>query len=110
LPDVRLQASLGQDAPRWLFRRVDQGGGQYLVIVVEQVGYAAPGNLHPVPAQGGVDFRHAAVLTVAQQARQGDDVQAELVLRQRQRTLRLRLVRDMKAGAPLALAAADPHP
>jgi hypothetical protein len=41
-----------------------------------------------------VDLGHAAVVAVAQHADQGDDVQAELVLRQRQGALRLRPVRD----------------
>ena len=51
--------------------RAGQAGGQEFVVAVEQVGHAALGDLHPAPAQGGVDLRHAAVLAVAQHARPG---------------------------------------
>jgi hypothetical protein len=112
--DIRLQAVEGQDDPALAPQhppqpaRVGQVGGEQLVVAVEQVGDAALGNLHPAPAQGGVDLRHAAVLAVAQHPDQGDDIQPELLLRQRQRALRLRPVRDMEARAARTLTPADP--
>jgi hypothetical protein len=116
MSDIRLQAIQGQDDPALPFQhppqpaRVGQAGGEQFVIAVEQVGNAALGDLHPARAQGGVDLRHAAVLTVAQHPDQGDDVQPELLLRQRQRALRLRPIGTMKTRAALVLAAADLQP
>ena len=46
-----------------------------------------------------MDLRHAAVLAVAQRPDQGDDVEAELVLRQRDGALGLRPVGPVMAGA-----------
>jgi hypothetical protein len=57
-----------------------------------------------------MDLRDAAVLAVAQQADQGDDVEAELVLWQRQGALRLRPVGDVETTAPGRLAASDAQP
>ena len=65
---------------------------------------------HPALAQAAVDLGHAAVLAVAQGADQGDDVEAELVLRQHDRPLGLRPVGPAMAGAARVLAAADLQP
>src|SRR5688572_6672247 len=53
-------------------------------------GDRAFGDRHPTLAQAAVDLGHAAVLAVAPRADQGDHVEAELVLRQHDRTLGLR--------------------
>src|SRR5215208_3653727 len=74
---------------------------------VEQVGDRAFGDRHPTLAQAAVDLRHAAVLAVAPGADQGDDVKAELVLRQHDRPLSFRPIGLMAAGAARVLAAAD---
>src|SRR5215208_3591936 len=72
---------------------------------VEQVGDRAFGDRHPALAQAAVDLRHAAVLAVAPGADQGDDVKAELVLRQHDRPLGFRPIGLMAAGAARVLAA-----
>src|SRR4051794_10818772 len=115
-PTSGCRPSSARMTPRWPRKyppqpaRVGQAGGEQLVVAVQQVGNAPLGDLQPAPAQGGVDFRHTAVVAVAQHPDQGDNVEAELLLRQRQRALRLRPIGDVKARAARVLAAADPQP
>ena len=59
----------------------EQRQGQQLVVAVQQVGDAADADRHAAADQLGVDLGDAAVLGVAEAADQGDDVEAELVLR-----------------------------
>jgi hypothetical protein len=98
----------GQDRPQPVV--VGQGGRRQLVVAVEQVGDRAPGDRHPALAQAAVDLGHALVLAVAPGADQGDDVEAELVLRQDERALGLRPAGPAAAHTARVLAAADPQP
>ena len=86
--------------------RPSRGGDQFIV-ALEQVGHATLADRHAAPAQLLVDFRNAAVLTVAQGADQRDHVQAELVLRQRQGGFPLRPPCLMIAHTVPILAAPD---
>src|SRR4051812_32014686 len=85
-------------------RRAGRGGDQ-LVVALEQD--AAFADRHAAPAQLLVDLRDAAVLAVAQGADQGDHLQPELVLRQRQGGFCLRPPRLMIASTAAILAAPD---
>ena len=68
VPDIRLQAIERQDDPALPFQhppqpaRVGQAGGEQFVVLFKQLGDAALSDLHPAPAQGSMDLRHAAVL------------------------------------------------
>jgi hypothetical protein len=57
--------------------------------------------------QQGMDLRHAAMVTMAQRAHQGHDVQLELVLGQRQGALGLRPTGHMVPATDLAIAPAN---
>jgi hypothetical protein len=112
--DIGLQAVQRQDDTALAFQHPPQpphpgqGRGQELVVAVEQIGHAPLGDVDPAIPQGGVDLGHTAVVAVAQHAHKGDDVQAELVLRQRERALRLRPEGNVEARTTRRLAAADP--
>ena len=116
MADVRLEAVERQDRPPLPGQGrpqpvvVGERGGHELVVAVEQVGDRALGDRHPALAQAAVDLRHALVLAVAERPDQGDDVEAELVLRQHERALGLRPVGPVVADAGRVLAAADPQP
>ena len=94
MADVGLQAVDGQDHPPGLRRdppqprsASEQRQGQQLVVAVQEVADAARADRHAAADQLGVDLGDAAVLGVAEAADQGDDVEAELVLRQGKRAL-----------------------
>jgi len=73
---VRLQAIQRQNGPPLARQHAPQPfaarkrGRQQLVVAVEQVGHAALSDLHPPPAQGRVDLRHASMVAVTQSADQ----------------------------------------
>jgi len=71
---------------------VGHRGGQQFVVAVEQVGHAALGDRHLLRTQRLVDLRHAAMLVMTQPPGQRHHVQPELMLRQGNRTFRLRPV------------------
>ena len=102
--DIRLQAVERQDHPALPGQNgaqpviVGERGRHELVVAVEQVGDRALRDHHPALAQGAVDLGHAVVLAVAQGADQGDDVEAELVLRQDDGPLGLRPVGHAASG------------
>ncbi len=62
---------------------VGQAQRHQLLVAVQQLGHAALGDVHAVLAQRLVHLRHAALLAAAPVPDLGDDVQAELALRQR---------------------------
>jgi len=113
---VRLQAIQRQNGPPLARQHAPQPfaarkrGRQQLVVAVEQVGHAALSDLHPPPAQGRVDLRHASMVAVTQSADQGHHVQPKLVLRQRDRALLLRPIRPVVARAADLLAPAYLQP
>ena len=88
----------------------EQRQGQQLVVAVQQVADAARADRHAAADQLGVDLRDAAVLGVAEPADQGDDVEAELVLRQGEAPLLLGPEAGPMAGAVGVAAAADLEP
>ena len=116
MADVGLEAVDGQDHPPGLGRDPPQplgvraGQGQQLVVAVQQVADAARADRHAAADQLGVDLRDAAVLGVAEAADQGDDVEAELVLRQGEAALLLGPEADPVARAVGVAAAADLEP
>jgi hypothetical protein len=85
-------------------RRAGRGGDQ-LVVALQQD--AALADRHAAPVEFAVDFRHAAMLAVAQGADQGDHIEPKLMLRQRQGALGLRPPRLVVAPAGSVLAAPD---
>ena len=85
----------------------DSDERQQLVVAVQQVADAADADRHAAADQLGVDLRDAAVLGVAEPADQGDDVEAELVLRQGEAPLLLGAEAGLVAGAVGVAAAAD---
>ena len=105
MADVGLEAVDGQDHPAGGRRDppqppgVGEREGQQLVVAVQEVGDGAEADGHAAADQLGMDLRDAAVLGVAQGADQGDDVEAELVLRQGEAPLLLGAERDGVAGA-----------
>ena len=60
--------------------------------------FAGPTFAHPVTDEVDADLRNGSVLRVAEPADQSDDVQAELVAGQRDRSLGLGPVREGQAG------------
>ena len=105
MADVGLQAVDGQDHPAGGRRHpaeplgVGERQGEQLVVAVEQVGDGAEAEGHAAAGQLGMDLGDAAVLGMPQGADQGDDVEAELVLRQGVAALLLGAERDGVAGA-----------
>ena len=89
-------------APRLVHHCRDQ-----LVVTVEQVGHRALAHRHAALPQGMMDLRHAAVLAVAQGPDQGDHVEAELVLRQRDGAFGFGPVGPVVAGTAGRLATSD---
>lgn len=71
---LRLQAGL---QALWL---VEMSGDQFLV-AINQVIQGALGQLNATPEDPVLDLRDAAVLPVAQQSHQADDVQTKLPMR-----------------------------
>jgi hypothetical protein len=63
--------------------RIAQAPCDQLLVAMQQHRHAALGDLYPALPQRLVDLGHAALLTGAQLADGGDDVQAELAVRQR---------------------------
>jgi hypothetical protein len=86
---------------------VGQAQRYQLLVAVERVRDAALRDGHPARRQRPVDLGHAAVLAVAQRPDQGDDVEAELAVRQRPAALLLRAIGPaiQRAGR----IAAQPH-
>ena len=111
--DVRLEAVDRQDhAPGRPGQATDAAGvghgqGEQLVVAVQEAGDAADADGHAATCQLGVDLRDAAVPGVPQRPDQGDDVQAELVLRQGEAALLLRPERGAMARAGAVTAAPD---
>jgi hypothetical protein len=89
-------------APRLVHHCRDQ-----LVVTVEQVGHRALAHRHAALPQGMMDLRHAAVLAVAECPDQGDHVEAELVLRQRDGAFGFGPVGPVVAGTAGRLATSD---
>jgi hypothetical protein len=86
---------------------VGQGDGEELVVPVEEVGDGPLGDGHPAADEVGADLGHRPVLGVPEAADEGDDVQPELVVRQREAALGLGPVRLLVGGAPGVEVAAD---
>ena len=111
--DIRLEAIERQDHPALPDQGrpqpvvVGQRGRHELIVAVEQVGDAAKADGHAPADELGVDFGDAAVLGVAESADEGDDVEAELVLRQDQPPLLLGPSWHAEPLAAAIAAAAD---
>ena len=69
--------------------------------------FAGPTFAHPVTDEVDADLRNGSVLRVAEPADQSDDVQAELVAGQRDRSLGLGPVRLLVGHAGRAMATAN---
>lgn len=110
---LRLQAIEREDHAPLLLEAVPQPGavGQphrhQLLIALDQIRDGALGDLDAARLEGAMDLGHAAVVGVAQRADQGDDVEAELPMRQRHGRFLLRSIRAMIQGAGRPHAA--PH-
>ena len=77
------------------------------VVAVQEVEDGTLGDGHAASGEFLVDLRDAAVFGVAQPSDQGEDVQAELVVRQREVRLRLGAIGPAVAAAGRVVAAAD---
>ena len=116
MTDVGLQPVDGQDhaarggrhAPEPL--GVGEREGEQLIVAVQQVGDGAEAGRYATADQLGMDLGDTAVPGMAQGADQGDDVEAELVLRQGEAPLRLGAQGDGVAGAVRLAAAPDLEP
>ena len=113
MADVGLEAVDRQDHPPGRRRQaadaggVGQGHGQQLVVAVQEVADAADADGDAAAGELGVDLRDAAMLGVAERADHGDDVEAELVLRQGEAAL---LLGPQRGPIPRAdSVAASPH-
>ena len=88
MADVGLKAVDGEDHPPGLRRDrlqaldVRARQGEQFVVPVQEVADAPRADRHPAADQLGMDLGDAAVLGMAQHAGQGDDVEAELMLRE----------------------------
>src|SRR4051812_28244894 len=117
MANIRLKTVDRQNDPalalqrRAMGRRPSRGGDQF-VVALEQVGHAAFADRHAAPGQLLMDLWDAAMLAIAQGAGQRDHVQAELMLRQRQRGFPFRPPRLMVSPTGSGLTAPDPqaHP
>jgi site-specific DNA recombinase len=98
-------AGRGSDPPEP--RGVREREGQQLVVAVQQIADAARADRHAAADQLGVDLRDTAMLGVAEPTNQGDDVEAELVLRQGETPLRLGTEADLVASAVGVATTAD---
>ena len=102
--DVGLEAVDGQDHPAGGRGHppeplgVGEREGEQLVVAVQQVGDGAEAEGHAAADQLGMDLGDAAVLGMPQGADQGDDVEAELVLRQGEAPLLLGAEGDVRGG------------
>ena len=98
MPDVRLQAIKRQDDPASGLGDLLEAGsvghreGQQFIIAFEQIGHRTRRNNHPTVAQVLMDIRQAAVLRVAQRPYPGDNIEAKLMLGQREPSLFFRAV------------------
>ncbi len=112
VPDVGLQAIERQDDLLLVAQAlaqaplVAQPERDEFLIALDQMRHRALGDREPAGQQLLMDLGHAAVLGEAQRADQGDDVQAELAVRQRPAALLLGPVGPpvQRAGRLLALA------
>jgi hypothetical protein len=86
---------------------VGQCGREEFVVAIEQIGDAALRDHHALLPQGRVDLRDGAVVAMTQGSNKRNDVEAELVLGQRQGALSLGPIRPVVARTGGALAAAD---
>jgi hypothetical protein len=77
---------------------VGRGQGAEFVVAVQQVADRAQGDGNAFASQFLVDLRDAAVLGVAEASDQGQDVEAELVVRQGEEGLGFRTVGAVVAG------------
>lgn len=111
--NIRLQAIEGQDDLALLLEPCRQPGAvcqvqrHQLLVAPQLLGHRALGDQHPPRHQVLMDLRHAAVLSIAQRPDVGDDIQAELAMRQGIAALRLRAVRFPVARTRRSLAATD---
>src|SRR5262249_15047578 len=113
MADVGSQAVDGQDNPALRGKQalqataVGQGDGQQFIVAVQQVGDGAFRDGQAAGHEVLVDFGDGAVLGIAEGADVGQDVQAELVLRQRVAALGLGTIGLQIARALPLVAAAD---
>ena len=113
MADIRLQPIQRQNNPTLVCQALLQGPalhqprGQQLIIAVEQISDAALGNGDTPSGERRMNLRHAAMLAIPQSTDQRDDVEAELMLGQRQCALCLGSVGFMKTGTIERLTAAD---
>ncbi len=113
VPDVGLQAIERQDDLLLVAQAlaqaplVAQPERDEFLIALDQMRHRALGDREPAGQQLLMDLGHAAVLGEAQRADQGDDVQAELAVRQRPAALLLRPVRPAIPGT--GWLATQPH-
>src|SRR5205085_459340 len=83
------------------------GQGAEFIVAVEQVGDGTLGDGNPAAGECAMDLGDAAMLGVAQATDQGDDVEAELVMRQGEVGFRLGAKRLVVARAAGLGTAAD---
>src|SRR5205823_9269216 len=89
VPDVRLQTVEGEDDPLLLAQHppqspiIGEGDRQQFVVAVQEVQHGPLGDHQTASDQVAADLGDRAVLAVAQPAHEGDDVETELVVRQR---------------------------
>jgi hypothetical protein len=77
---------------------VSRGQGAEFVVAVQEVGDRTEGDGNAAARQFLVDLRDAAVFGVAEASGQGEDIEAELVVRQGEEGLGLRVAEAVVAG------------